>query len=416
MKKTIAFLLLLLFLLPLTLAVEFESFKTSDSFAKGETFLTKFSGNFIDQPTEANIFFYRGHVKIPIVFEMEKISGEFYIYALLTGKNSGNYSVSVENVRYMNGTEISEENVVQNFTITDETADFSLDPGFLKTSKDFSLSVQNLKSAPITIQVGTTGNLQSVNSINVLSGEIKNIDFEILIESGVETVVLDSENTNYSIPIFIESASEIISEGEKSFRFEPETVEVPIPTNSDAKRIVYLINTGEETIDDIALSLSPLLENYVTLSPETINDLDVNTTEKIEISIISDLEEAILEGNLIASAENLTASMTLILNFIKDFKPTEEEKEEQVLTTTCLELEGEICPSSHECSEDPAFVKDGKCCLGICEEVDEGSSSGKIIGWLIVIILVILVFWFFKRKYRGVKSKVDLFRIARGKR
>ncbi|HEA46708.1 MAG TPA: hypothetical protein ENH99_02910 [Candidatus Pacearchaeota archaeon] len=419
MKKIVPFLFLffsLLLILPLASSADFQPFKDSNNFSKGETFLTKFSGNFIDQPTDENIFFYKGHVRIPVVFGMEKISGEFYLYASLTGRDSGNYSVSVENVRYMSGAEVVEDPISSNFTITEEIAGFSLNQGFIKTSEDFSLEVQNLQTGTITIQIETSGNLQSADSIILFSGEIKEIDFEILTEDSDEMITLSSGNLTYEVPVFLGLGSETISkEGEKSFRFEPKSEKVSLPTDSEAKRIIYLVNTGDEKIEDITLFLSPLLENYVTLSPETINDIDVNTTEKIEVFIISDLEEAILEGEIIASAENLTKSMTLTLDFIKDFQPTEAEKEEQVLTTTCAELEGTICETGTECSQDPSFVKDGKCCLANCEEVKEG-SSGKLIGWAIVLVIVILVIWFFKKRYRGVRSKINLTKIAMGGR
>ena len=64
-----------------------------------------------------------------------------------------------------------------------------------------------------------------------------------------------------------------------------------MPTNSDAKRIIYLRNTGETDLEDIFITISPLLEPYISLSIDEIDDLEANTSEKIELFLLSDLEE-----------------------------------------------------------------------------------------------------------------------------
>src|SRR3989344_964327 len=91
------------------------------SFSSGETLLAKVSGNFIDQITRENVFFYRGHVPIAVIYDVVKIEDEFYIYALLTGKNDGNYSISIEDVRYYKATQIVDDNIILDFTISNET-------------------------------------------------------------------------------------------------------------------------------------------------------------------------------------------------------------------------------------------------------------------------------------------------------
>ena len=178
-------------------------------------------------------------------------------------------------------------------------------------------------------------------------------------------------------------------------------------TDSDTKRIIYLVNTGKETIENIIFSVSGILEPYVTLSPETINDLEENSTEKLEIFLISDTEVAVIEGKITAHTENLSSSVTLVLNFIKDYIPAEGEDGE-VIITTCGQLGGIICSQEEECSEEPVFVKDGVCCLAQCEEVKK-SSTGKIIGWLIITAIILALFWFFKKRYFGVGRKTGFF-------
>ena len=412
MKKLIIILILLL-IFPLISSVEFEMKKEFD---QGETLVAVISGNFLDQITRDNIFFYKEHVRIPVVYEVGKINDDFYIYAMLTGKEQGNYSVIIKDIRYMSGIEIIDEDIVKNFTITENTTDFSLNPGFIITSEDFFLEVQNLQEERITVQIDTPEAFISENSLELRSGETKRINFKLNEEgSAFEEIKLSSENANYFVPVFVMSSINITEEEEGlNFKFEPHIVDVSIATDSDSKRIVYILNTGD-TVEDIFISVSPLLEPYVTVSPQEINTLEKNSTEKIEIFITSGTEEIIIEGQIFARTENFTSSLILILDFIKDFIP-EEPEEEEVIITTCAQLGGIICEEGERCTGQTNPTKDGICCFApaICEEIPK-KQTGKIIGWGVIILVILFLFWFFK-KYKKVRPKVDLLKISRGKR
>jgi hypothetical protein len=415
--KKITIILIILLIFPLISSVEFEM---KEEFDQGETLLAVISGNFLDQIVRDNIFFYREHVRIPVVYEVGKINDDFYIYAMLTGKEQGNYSVKIKEVRYNRGVEIVDEDIVKNFTITENTTDFSLNPGFIITSEDFFLEVQNLQEERITVQIDAPEAFISENSLELRSGEIKRISFKLNEEvlnlgSAFEEIKLSSENADYSVPVFVMSSINITEEEKRlNFKFEPHIVDVSIATDSDSKRIVYILNTGD-TVEDIFISVSPLLEPYVTVSPQEINTLEKNSTEKIEIFITSGTEEIIIEGQIFARTENFTSSLILILDFIKDFIPEETEGEE-VIITTCAQLGGIICEEGERCTGQTNPTKDGICCFApaICEEIPK-SQTGKIIGWGVIILVILFLFWFFK-KYKKVKPKVDLLKISRGKR
>ena len=410
--KKIMIILTLLLIFPLISSVEFEM---KNEFDQGETLVAVISGNFLDQIIRDNIFFYKEHVRIPVVYEVGKINDDFYIYAMLTGKEQGNYSVIIKDIRYMSGIEIIDEDIVKNFTITENTTDFSLNPGFIITSEDFFLEVQNLQEERITVQIDTPETFISENSLELRSGETKRINFNLNEEgSAFEEIKLSSENANYFVLVFVMSDINITEEERLNFKFEPHIVDVSIATDSDSKRIVYILNTGD-TVEDIFISVSPLLEPYVTVSPQEINTLEENSTEKIEIFIVSGTEEIIIEGQIFARAENFTSSLILILDFIKDFIP-EEPEEEEVIITTCAQIEGIICEGGERCTGKTSPTKDGICCFApaICEETPK-SQTGKIIGWGVVILIILLLFWFFK-KYKKVKPKVNLLKIGKRKR
>ena len=212
MKRTI--LILLLLILPLMTAVQVDMKK---EFAQGETLMVKISGNFLDQLQKENIFFYRQDVKIPLEYDIIKINDEYYLYALLGDKTPNNYSLRIENIRYMQGTSISEEDIIKEFVITEEIVDFSIEPGFIITDEEFFIRVQNLQDFKIEIDINENkteivmgffeslfkGFQTSDNSIELLSGEIKDLQFNLGNETSFRFVELSTENINYSIPVYV---------------------------------------------------------------------------------------------------------------------------------------------------------------------------------------------------------------------
>ena len=406
--KKIAALVLILFIVPIISAVELDM---KSEFKQGETFMARVSGNFLDLILEENIFFYREHVRTPMIFDVQEIEDEFYIYAQLLDKAENNYSIVIKNARYMDGGKISEQEIRGNFSIIPEQADFSISPGFVFTEDDFFIEVQNLQDYKISIQSKTSsedsGFLNSLfgsdgeNLVDLKSGEIKKINFELgnITQSALKIIELSTENLKYEIPIyvFVENKS---GEELKSFRFEPSNLNISMATNSSSTRIIYLRNTGEQTLENISLSVSDSLSEYLSLSINEIETLEKNSSIKIEFSLSSDWDEKKIQGQITAKENgNFYSYSSVFLNFIKDYIP--EDEEEPVTSDTCAELGGEICEDNEECDEE-INAQDGVCCLGNCEEIKK-SSTGKIIGWIIIIGIIGFLVWFFKQRYKGVK-------------
>ncbi len=348
MKRTI--LLLLLLILPLMSAIEIDM---KSEFNQGETLMAKFSGNFLEPLEKENIFFYREHVKIPLEYDIAKIDNEYYIYALLGDKTPNNYSLSIENTRYMQGTTVSEEDIVKTFIITEDLVDFSIDPGFIITDESFTIKVQNLRDFKIEIDINenktkTGGTLfenlfgggltKSDNSIELFSGEIKDLEFDLGNETSFRFVKLSTENITYEIPVY-----------------------------------VFVIEITEEQEEDEEETTSEEGEESETTSEEG--------------------EESETPGE----------------------EDEEEEKEIRIASTkTCIELEGIVCGDKEKCNGTIAYA-DAVCCIGNCEEIEK-DNTGKILGWSMVIIIVVFVIWFFKTKYKRAKKEINLLKIAKGKK
>ena len=417
MKKS-AIIIFVLFLLPLMSAVEFEM-KTN--FSQGETLMAKVSGNFIEPILKDSILLYREHERIPIDPAVMRIENEFYIYAELLGKTPDDYSIVIQDVQYHEGAQIIREDLSRNFSITDTMADFSINPGFMFTKDDFYIEVQNLQSNEITIQINTNktdgvGSFVHQDSISLKSGEIKKINFELQdIEQQIfETIELSSENLKYEIPVYLFVVKTDWQETRKTLKLEPSELIVSMSTNSNISRVLYLYNLGNETLENISLSLSDSLKPYFSLSVEEIDELEGNSNIKIKLFLFSD-ESKTVEGKITANSDNLYSMSDISVNFIQDYIPSDEDNQTSAYTSkTCAEIGGKICGENEKCDEEQIYAKDNVCCLGECKKV-KTSSTGMIIGWGIFLVLVLFGVWFYKKKYHGKRKPVDLLRIARGR-
>jgi len=423
MRKLLLIIFLIFLFSPLISSVEFN---LKENFQQGETIIAKLSGNFITPITKDNVFFYREHVRIPMDYGIEKINKDYYIYASLLGKTQGNYSISIENVKYMSGNEIVTDSIIRNFSIINTTADFSLKPGVIVSPGDFFLEVQNLKDNSITINVKTpaaNGSERDISvitqettaktlSLSLISGEVKKIYFKI--GNGLPTfqkIELTSGNFTYEVPVYIFSASEF---QEVFYKLEPSQLILSLPTNSVTKKTIFLYNTRKSEIKNISLSLSDGIEPFVNLSQYYIDNLAPESNIQIELSFFSPGETEV-SGNLKANLNGEVMLYSQIsLKFLNNYTPPNETQ--QSSQKTCAELNKKICGSKEVCDGEVVYARDNVCCSGNCVSTEKKSSTGIIIAIFIFVALIVVGIWFYRKKYRKAKKTIDLLKIAKGQK
>ncbi len=424
MNKKIIFLLSIFFLLPLVSAVEIDM---KSNLTQGETLLARVSGNFFEPIIKEDITFHRDHVRVPMIFSLGKIDNDFYIYAQLYGKQSGNYSMTIENVKYYQVNEILEEDLVKSFMISENFSDFSITPGFVSTNEDFFIEVQNLRNEEITVSSGFANEpeasggffanlfreseIDSLSSITLKSGEKKKMNFGIEIFSqGLNSLELKTENTFYKIPIFVSEEKQIVT-SDLEFSLDPSNLNISLSPNSNETRIINIFNNGNESITDISLSLSDSLKPYAVLLTETIDEIDKNSSEKIEITFTAQDEEELVEGQINVESASLSLDVEVFLSILEDYVPPEEGR-----VALCEELEGNLCSEGQTCKGQLELTSDGNCCIGSCQDKVSRSSSGIIFGWILIICVLGYGIWFYLKKYKKVESISNILKIAFGKK
>jgi hypothetical protein len=424
-RKLIASLFFILLTISFISAIEFDM---KEEFSQEETLIAKLSGNFIDPPLKENIFFYRGHVKISMDVNIARLGKDYYLYAPLYGKTENNYSIVIEDVSYKKASSIISEDLVKNFTITNKTADFTIDNGFVVTKYDFSIKLENLKDEDLDIEFeittlsGKEGGIagyseDTTHDISINSGE-EIINFKIDLKEGktIKLIEFKSENLTYSIPvsIFVDD----FSEQTKLFAFniEPEELVLEIPTTGDPiQRLIYIYNTGTGTLTNLKLRISESLKPYVTISENSFGKVLPESNANLNLSITPAGEKTIAGELFVETGQSLANVMRIAITFKEG--ASREMIPELTTDDNCADLGNNICSKEETCSntKEIVYANDGVCCIGTCRG-KASSSVGKIIGYLLILIIIAAVAWFFLRKYNKVKKPIDLLKIAKGKK
>src|SRR3989339_662967 len=345
MKKMVISLILALILLPNILGVSFEM---NEEFKQGETLIAKISGNFLTPILKENINFYRGHTRVAVNYDLTKI-----------------------------------DDIVKNFTVTEDIADFSITPGFIIATDTFEVTLQNLLDAPSTINIkiektqeetsqgffaslfGTTTETQDY-SISLKSGEIRRVKFNVnnITASALHTITFSSTNLKYELPVYVYATNKTTASNENQitrFGIEPIIMEISMTTNSNKTYVFYFRNTGNTTIKNITLSLSDSLKPYALFSNESIEEVEKNSSYKFYVNFSSKDNEEIINGSIRARIVNETgntyAYSEILLKIVKDYIPLDNETNESIdepiilpTSKTCAELEGIICKADEECN------------------------------------------------------------------
>lgn len=405
MKKILFLSMVFILFISLISSVDYE---LKEEYNGGETLIAKISANFINPPLEKNILFYREHVRVPLEPNLIKINDEFYLWAQLP-QESSNYSIQISDVSYREGAVINEDDLMINFTISNESSLFSFSPGVVYTNKSFDITIQNLHTSKIEIQSLLEG---QEKNLSLKSGDFGTMRFQTndLPIDEILDLKISSNGQESIIPIYLYSHSEEQPEPqEKDLDFSIPNSNIVLTPSSEVKKTIYLKNEGLEDLEEIEISLSKSLEDFISLSPTTF-DLDSNESKKIILTIISGEDEGVVEGEITARTEGIEISRDITLSFVKGYIPSEEDNSS---LESCFDItNGKFCTVDQTCSVNLIDSFEGKCCTGVCNS-NSGGSTGKIIGWTLLVIITVFLIWFFLKKYRGAsRPSIDLVKLG----
>lgn len=411
MKKlpTILFILLLIF--PIISAVEINM---PDEFSQGETLFATIQGNFIDPISKSNVYFYRGHVRIALDYDIQKIQDKYYLYAQLENKLPDNYSISIKEVRYYNGSQISYDDITKNFEINSDTADFSVDPGFIITEGNFELELKNLQSSGITVNIQTE---ESENSETLLLGQTKNIEINLenINETTITIITLNTDNLEYNVPAYIIVSSESETECGNNII---ETGEQCDGENLNSETCATFLGGNWEgelfCNSDCSFNSSSCSETNETSENETAEDCLINWNCKegekcINRKCVKVTDDETENQTEEKEEEEIEEDYEIIVEDDGDLIVIKDGEviDEPASLKNCAELEGDVCSSSQICEGESVYAKDNVCCIGNCVKQEE-TNNQKLIGWLIIVFIGFLFILLLRKFKSSGKRKKDL--------
>ncbi len=385
---------LFLILISLTFVSAIETTLKSE-YRTGETLIAGFSG-FTEIKLE-NILFYSGRAFTPLVYDLAKIQDRYYLYAQLPVEEK-NLTLKILQAKFIEqGQEVSRD-LEYNFLVKGNLTSFSVNPGFVITSKEFKVAIKNYDK-PTILSTSFLGNLQSYS---LIIGEEKTLTFSIGENSSLGILKISAQDTGYSIPVEIFKNQTQNQFKPKYFKFTKSFINLTVLKDSPLLYELYIMNTGDEAIQDVEISAST---DSVKLSPTRVSLLP--SGELVVINLTLTLDES-KNVTIQATSENKTTETFLLIQVIESkeiFRQIVNDTPEiYQQTETCSGLNGRICLAEETCSLPEKLTLDGLCCLGYCQAASSGSLT-----WLyvVIILLVLALIGFFVFKKLKIKKQTS---------
>jgi len=373
-----------------------------ESYNSKETIIVSFKGPILEPINFKQVEFLRGHVSIPLEYDIKKLGENYYLWAIAP-ENAGNYSLVLKEVATLVDGVQTKYTYYKNFSVLENKTEYTIKPGFVSSDNDFSINVFLYKDEPKKINL----NFPESREVILEPGNNK-IDFSVkeISSSGLYIIQLGS----YSVPVEIKkNDSKGYIEGvlSASLFFEPIGIRASFNKSSELNTFsVKLMNKGKDSLK-IGFQYNESLFEIDPL-PKTIKS---NQTIELAIKLKNKINQT-TEEKIVVSAVNETAFLPIFIEIIK-----EETNKSVILNSTndsllfCPQMLGVLCEEGTFCKGEVVPSRDGDCCLGTCEE-EKSLSTSKIVSFLIfgIIIIIIVLVWM-KYKKTGQKNKENLLKI-----
>ncbi len=394
MKKLVILFCVILFLAVNVFAISSD---LKAEYERGETIIAEISGNIVEPIGKEQIEFRRGHVAVPLEYDFRKLGDKWFLWAIAPNSEN-NYTLVVKDIATTLAGNVERIDFEQNFSVLGNLTDYSIKPGFVYASADFSINVQLNEDFDKTITV----NFPSEREVILNPGDNK-IDFSIsnVNETGFRKINFGK----YAVPLYLIAGDNVADgKGEITLRVNPISVVSTVLAGEIIEYPFTIVNFGDEVIDDIKIEYNRGMFNIN--APERI-EIKPKEAVSFNISFAFELSEEIKESGINESVYVKAGDFVLELPVKISFTINESEVEtpyleEKEVLYYCSELNGLICSGGEVCDGEEKETIDGMCCTGKCALEKKGNSK-RWISWTIVIVLliaIIFIFW----KYRKTKS------------
>jgi len=406
MKKELLFIPVFILVISSTLALEIN---LQEEYQPGSTFMATLEGNILEQIDETQISFYRKHIQMPFLYDIAKINNVYHIYAILPDKEE-NYSIKIKDVDYKDSQGTHREDLTAKFKVQGNKSDFSINPGFIITDKNFFINVQNNLDTAIIVE-SVFKNTSILTEISAADSE--KLEFEIDEEdAGIESLLLQSGNTIYEIPIYIFGETsenpDIPPVIERKLIFTPDEAINTLDVLDEFIFPIELFNPGQENIENLVFQYPESFEASISIVPEEIEIIEAGKSEQITFTFLFE-EEGEFGGEVIVlSEEEELGRLNLIFLVEKNATINTTLPNTTIIKDKdlCANLGGIVCELNQECEGDlieKSIEED--CCSGTCKKKEIKNDNKGDYKWLTVTIIIIAIAVVLYFIYVQVKKK-----------
>ena len=439
MKKLVIYFFVILMLFVNVSAI---TSNLKESYEKKETAIVELSGSILNTLSKSNVKILKdGHINSGTEYNIKKLNNKYYLW-FTSPQIEGNYTLLVENILTNEGGIQKNINFEDYFIVSGNTTDYSIEPGIIFASEDFSINIALYAEDEESIDI----DLPNPRSFLLQQGNNR-VDFKKNDFQG--TSFLTIKIGKYSIPAYVMGApiivnnsninntnstnstilnqsnstlngtalnnslnqtkNEVVFNG--SFKVLPLRIEAIVLKGNKTDLFPFTVtNLKNETLSNISLEYD---KNIFKIIPENISSLKINESVIFNIKINDNLTRAIKKSIIVTSGKEFQ-----YLIFELYFTNKEENVEiyynldilnspsgKSLLHCVGEINNGKICSASGEvCDKRTILSKEGDCCTSKCTK-EEGESKSWI-GYLIIGIAV-LVLIFIYLKYKKVKPSAN---------
>ncbi len=416
---------LFILLLSISFISALEIKTPKESFGKGETFLATLQGNILEDIPKDNVGFYRTNtpnVQVALTYDLTKINNTYYIYAILPFAEQ-NLTLRIKDVYFKEQNQFQTQTLEKIFIVNNQTAIFSVKPGFIIASTDFPVTLTNNLDSDINIAYSLTN---TSNSVFIPSQNNKEITISIsdIPFTQQTNLKFSSSYLTYDFPAYIVKNETIPEDnndssndnprGEDSLRFSLQSIDFQLNKGQTYFYTADLTNIGDKKAENITLSVSNNLKNNIKVKPTSISSLSVDDRKRIDINI-SFLKKGDYSGYIQASS--LNSSDRILLNFkigenlTTNFITNRSSDIINNISKSCAELGGIKCVSGEVC-QGSLSLQSTSCCIGTCKLFSQETPKKRNWTYLIIIIIVLAgigAFFWLRMKKPGSSAK-DILR------
>lgn len=372
----------------------------------GETMIAQIYGEILEPILPEDVKFLRdSHIEVPFDYDLKKINGAYYIYAImpliqLEENESKEYSMLIEDVSTTVNGQQQEVDFEQIFKVSGAFADYTVNPGIIVSSDDFEIEITLNKDVSEVIQVDFP------------------IDREIILRPGKNSIRFDVKDISgglyeanigtYKVPVYINKE---IKDIPPLIAFDPFEIDSRIVTGVEAKYSFSIKNNGEERIEEFSVVYN---KDIISISPDFPDYFEPGKLYEFEAVLIEESKE--VEEFVIIQYGNESYQLPIRVEYIEEEEQIIIPNESGVIEVGyyCSELNGKKCSSSEICSGESVISRDVKeCCLSACTASKEGTELAWV-GWALGVTLV-LILGFVGWKYYKTNKKKDTFQNKIGK-